>query len=189
MSTPVSHSAARSLALAAAALLAACDRTPTAPSSATIPPPSPAVTAAAGGAGHHAALAALRRVTARYHDIDAAIADGFVPVTAGCAEEEGGEVMPIPYANIGRLFDERIDPLLPDALLYEPTANGRMRLVGVELAIPFSQWTAPEPPTFLGAELQREEELGVYGLHIWIWGNNPEGMFAEGNPRITCGAD
>lgn len=187
MSSPVSQSAARSLVLAAA-LLAACDRTPTAPSSAMIPPPAPAA-AAAGGAGYHAALAALRRVTARYHDIDAAIADGFVPVTAGCAEEEGGAVMPIPYANIDRLFDARIDPLLPDALLYEPTANGRVRLVGVELAIPFSQWTAPEPPAFLGAEFQREEELGVYGLHIWIWSNNPEGMFAEGNSRVTCGAN
>ena len=168
---------------AAAALLAACsDRQPTAP--APERSASPALASAQGQYG--AALAELRRVTARYHDIDTARADGFIPVTSGCAEEAGGEVMPIPFANIERLFDSRIDPSRPDALLYEPAANGRMRLVGVELAIPFTQWSEAAPPAFLGHAFEREEELGVYGLHIWVWSHNPEGMFAEGNPRITC---
>ena len=169
--------------LATAALLTACADLPTsAPSSKATP--SPAVASARREYG--AALAELRRVTARYHDVDAALADGFVPVTPGCAEEEGGAVMPIPYAHLGRLTDGRIDPSLPDALLYEPTGNGKFRLVGVELAIPYPQWTDPQPPTFLGVAFQEEDALGVWGLHIWVWGTNPEGMFAEENPRITC---
>ena len=184
MRTPSPNPLTRALALSAAALVAACADGPTGvPSDATARPPS----ARAERSQHHATLAELRRVTARYHDFDTAIADGFVPVTAGCAEEEGGEIMPIPYAHLGRLTDGRIDPSLPDALLFEPRADGRMTLVGVELAIPFAQWTAPGPSTFLGVELGREEALGVYGVHVWIWSHNPEGMFAEANPRVTCG--
>ncbi|MFL5582542.1 MAG: hypothetical protein ACJ8AO_19400 [Gemmatimonadaceae bacterium] len=177
-------SLAASAAITAGLALAACaDTTPVAPSSRTAPALS-----AAGSAQYNAALAELRRVTARYHDIRAAIDDDFIPVTAACAEEEGGEIMPIPYAHIGRLFDGRLDTSLPDALLYEPGPGGAMTLVGVELAIPFSQWTDAAPPTFFGAEYQREEELGVYGLHIWVWKHNPEGMLAEGNPLVTCDA-
>ena len=170
------------LALAAALSLAACaDRAPTAPDEAA----SPAL--ATARADHQAALAELRRVTARYHDVSVAVADGFVPVTVECEEEEGGPVMPIPYAHFGRILDGRLDASLPDALLYEPDANGRLRLVGVEVAMLLS--AQPEPPTFLGVPLEREEALGVYGLHIWVWRHNPAGMFAEGNPHVTCGAD
>ena len=184
MRTPLPHSLARALALSAAALATACsDAQTTAPSDDGSRP----LLARSERSEHRATLAELRRATARYHDIDAAIADGFIPVTAGCAEEEGGEIMPIPYANIERLTDGRIDPSLPDALLFEPRADGRMTLVGVELAIPFAQWAAAAPPTFLGVTLQREEALGVYGVHVWVWSHNPEGMFAEANPRVTCG--
>ena len=176
--------AALHLPLAAALSLAACaDGTPTAPRSEAVASP----TLSTARADHQAALAELRRVTARYHDVNAAIADGFVPVTAECEEEAGGPVMPIPYAHFGRILDGRLDASLPDALLYEPDRHGRLRLVGVEVAMLLS--ASAEPPTFLGVPLQREEELGVYGLHVWVWRDNPLGMFAEGNPRVTCGAD
>src|SRR4051794_8448231 len=120
MSAITSRSSGRPLArvsrvarLSLAALLAACaDVAPTAPA-------VPSLAVARGDDG--ASLAELRRVTARYHDIDAAVRDGFVPVRPGCSEEEGGALMPIPYANIARLFDGRIDQSRPDALLYEPT--------------------------------------------------------------------
>jgi hypothetical protein len=39
----------------------------------------------------------------------------------------------------------------------------------------------------MGAEFQREDEFGVFGLHVWVWRNNPNGLFEEAHPRISCG--
>jgi hypothetical protein len=128
----------------------------------------------------------LKRATARYHNVDAAIEDGFV-FLHGCEtrpdEGPAGEL----WVHFGRLMDGVIDPSAPDALLYEPGANGRLTLLGVELAVPYPLWTGQQPPRFMGAEFQREDEFGVFGLHVWVWDRNPEGMFAESNPNVTCG--
>jgi hypothetical protein len=28
-----------------------------------------------------------------------------------------------------------------------------------------------------------------YDLHVWLWKDNPEGMFTPTNPAVTCPAD
>ena len=141
-------------------------------------------------AGAQQALATLRRVTARYHDVDAAIADGFV-FFHGCEVRPGEGAVGTLYVHFDRLMDGVIDPARPDALVYEPsrTTGGKPTLVAAELAVPIALWSQPGAPTFLGAEFQAEEEYGVYGLHVWIWRNNPEGLFAEANPQVSCGAE
>ena len=66
-------------------------------------------------------------------------------------------------------------------------AQGKLeRLVGVEFAIP-KALAGGEPPTFLGNTFQSEDEFGVFALHAWVWRNNPKGLFAETNPRVSCG--
>jgi hypothetical protein len=90
------------------------------------------------------------------------------------------------YVKFAHALDGTIDPSKPDDLLYEPAQNGRLNLTGVELAIPYALWTETEPPQFLGATFQREDELGVFGLHVWIWRHNPDGMLAPANPRVFC---
>jgi hypothetical protein len=131
------------------------------------------------------AITELRRATARYHDVDAALADGFIPV-GECEVHEGESPGGIPYARMDYLLDGAIDPARPDALLYEPGRHGRLTLVGVELAVPYPLWTEEEPPEFLGVSFRREDDMGVFGLHIWVWRQNPDGMFAWGNPRVSC---
>jgi hypothetical protein len=133
------------------------------------------------------ALATLRRVTAAYHDIQTAFDDGFV-LLHPCEERPDEGPVGTVYVHMGRLLDGIIDPELPDALIYEPTDHGE-RLVGVEFAMPYALWNAAEPPEFLGNVFQPEDEFGVYALHVWVWRHNPEGMFAESNPHVTCGAD
>jgi hypothetical protein len=59
----------------------------------------------------------------------------------------------------------------------------------VELAVPYALWTQPQEPRFLGASFQQEDEFGVFGLHVWLWRANPEGLFAESNPNVSCGAE
>jgi hypothetical protein len=172
--------------VATAGLLAACaDNAPVAPKEqlalrarhTTVPP-----------AEADAAIATLRRVTDRYHDLDAAIADGFV-FLHGCEDRPGEGPVGTVYINIARLIDGVIDPGAPDGLIYEPGINGRPKLVAVEFAIPYSLWSGQEPPQFLGAAFQREDEFGVFGLHVWAWRENPAGLFAETNPKVSCGVE
>jgi hypothetical protein len=127
----------------------------------------------------------LKRVTARYHDIEVAKRDSFV-LLHSCETRLNDEPVGTVYVNMKRLTDGVINVEKPDALIYEPTATG-LKLVGVEFAIPFSLWTKPTPPKFHGATFQREDEFGVFALHAWVWRSNPNGLFAEINPRVTCG--
>ena len=133
------------------------------------------------------AVATLRQATDRYHDLSAAVADGFV-FLHGCENRPGEGPVGMVYVHPARLTDGRIDPATPDALIYEPGGDGRATLVGVELAIPYTQWAQQGRPQFLGATFQAEDEFGVFGLHAWVWRDNPKGVFAESNPRVSCSA-
>ena len=183
MMTMLSTSPRQPLALVAAVmLLAGCaGDAPVAPGGdPTGSPPAAAVASTDG-----AAIAAIRRATARYHDLDAALADGFV-FLHGCEVRPGEGAVGELYVHFGRLLDGVIDPSLPDALLYQPREDGPPMLLGAELAIPYALWTESQPPRFMGAEFQPEDEFGVWGLHVWAWNHNPEGMFAEANPNVSC---
>ena len=187
MITIRSRLAGRSFTLfAACALVAACSDAGSLAPDRQRPVPSEAT--ALRTAEENTALATLRRVTARYHDLNAAVADGFV-FLHGCEVRPDEGPVGIVYVHMGRLLDGAVDPSLPDALIYEPRRNESPRLVGVEFAVPYALWTAPHPPTFQNATFQREDEFGVFGLHAWVWRTNPEGMFAESNPNVSCGAE
>jgi hypothetical protein len=131
-----------------------------------------------------AALATLRRATARYHNLDAAIADGFILLSECEIRPEGASGLL--YANLDRVMDGVIDLEMPEGLLYEPNVNGPPKLVAVDLAVPFDLWTAPAPPEFLGTTFQTEDEFGAWAIHVWIWRHNPNGMLAPVNPNVTC---
>ena len=183
MRTLPSSQLGRALAVvSAAALLAGCaDRAPLAPQQQAAASASVAETPA----DQSRALATLRRVTARYHDLNVARSDGFV-LLHECENRPGEGPVGTVYYNPARLLDGRVDAALPDALIYEPGGDGRPTLVGVEFAVPDA---GQEPPSFFGATFQREEEFGVLALHAWVWRHNPDGMFAETNPRVSCGAE
>jgi hypothetical protein len=76
----------------------------------------------------------------------------------------------------------------PEALLYEPQGNGRMRLVGVEyLVMPDPDPATDDRPVFPGGiGFHAPHALPAYTLHAYIWKNNPEGMFVDFSPRVTC---
>jgi len=173
-------------ALATAAIVAACSAdTPLTPTRLAAGPSL--ANAASLTPAERAAAATLRAASARYHNLNNAIADGFV-FLHGCETRDEGAVGTV-YVNPKRLFDNAIDPALPDALIYEPGANGQLTLVGVELALPYVQWQQADPPTFLGYSFQSEDEFQVYGLHAWVWRDNPNGLFEEVNPRVSCGVE
>lgn len=167
--------------------LAGCDRTPpTDPDEAGDTAELSTNVAAFGealGAEAHRGLAVLRRATARYHRVEAAIADGFQQILP-CMEhpEEGG--LGIPFAKLDR-FDTTIDLSRPEILFYEPQMNGRLQLVGAEPVVPIVLW-GEIPPSMFGVEFHRNDEHGLYGLHMWVWRHNPGGPFAFWNPAVSC---
>jgi hypothetical protein len=58
-----------------------------------------------------------------------------------------------------------------------------MRLVGLEYAVPDSE---PGPGGFGGdADVWHvNADFQLWLLHVWVWRNNPEGMFADSNPLV-----
>lgn len=175
----------RSLSVMTVLLVAACaDEGPVTPDRAAV---MPVQDATASAINIERAIAMLRRATARYHDLNIALADGFV-LLHPCEVRPGEGAVGAVYVHLGRL-DGRIDLDRPEALIYEESANERAKLVGAEFAIPYALWTQKEPPVFLGQTFQAEDEFGVFALHAWIWRANPNGMLAEAHPGISCAAE
>ena len=148
---------------------------------------SEAAVAPAANVPEGAALATVRRATAPYHRVDRAVADGWgaVAISECVAHPELGG-MGHHYVNLG-LMDGALDPETPEVLLYEPTANGRLRLVGVEYVVPFGAAPADGPaPELFGEHFHPSEGAGGWALHVWVWRNNASGMFADFNPDVSC---
>jgi hypothetical protein len=90
----------------------------------------------------------------------------------------------------------------PAILIYEPQADGSAKLVAVENLVFIKSWEAAghtSAPTFQGREFNRmvddpatelDEAHGFephYDLHVWLYRENPSGMFAQFNPKVKCG--
>jgi hypothetical protein len=122
-------------------------------------------------------LARARNATARYHNFDRAAADGYEFLA--CVPGEGFE-----YVNWA-LVDCNFDVEQPEALHYIDEGNG-LQLVGIEYVVP-TLCTATAPEGFTGENDEWEfmaEGLPIWSLRAAIWLPNPDGMFAEHNPRI-----
>ena len=142
-------------------------------------------------------FAAARAATAKYHDISKADGFGELKDAAGiaCIDNPAGG-MGIHYVN-GARIDSVLDPALPEVLVYEPQPDGSMQLGALEYVIFASDWAGEGPPQLYGQDFeympgQDEAHPNRYGLpafwelHTWVWKANPNGMFADWNPRVTC---
>lgn len=130
-------------------------------------------------------VAGLRALTARFHDFDTAEEAGWGAQITGCMSDPQLGGMGFHYGNPA-LIDGQVDVLEPELLVYEPRKNGKLRLVAVEYIVPFTAWTAAEPPQLYGQSFHRNEAFGIWALHVWHFRNNPRGLFADWNPNVTC---
>jgi hypothetical protein len=127
-------------------------------------------------------LAALRRLVAPLHDFDTAVEAGWdFPLTPCMESPEGG--MGFHYANFD-FMDGVARVLEPEALLFEPQKNGRLRFVAVEYIVPLE--ASADPPVLFGQEFGVVEEAGIWALHVWVGRHNPSGIFADWNPMVSC---
>ena len=95
------------------------------------------------------------------------------------------------------------DFLKPGILIYEPQADGSLELVAVENLVFQKSWHATgnkAKPRFHGVEYDtmqddpatRVDEAHMfephYDRHVWLYRKNPNGMFAQFNPNVSCKA-
>jgi hypothetical protein len=132
-------------------------------------------------------LAALRRVTATFHDFATAAAAGWsAQITPCMTDPAGAGGMGFHYGNPA-LIDGSASVEEPELLLYEPERNGRLRLVAVEYIIPYTAHSrSATPPELFGQQFKQNDTFQLWGLHAWVWKHNPSGVFADWNPRVTC---
>ena len=159
------------------------------------------------------ALADLKQLTAPLHDVDAALARQYAPLVAppategdGCISDPALGGMGYHYSRFNNLDDDAIDLLDPEFLVYAPK-NGprqndvaRTRLAAVEYFIKFSaKWPGPNQAGFKKApslhdfpststlpdvEFTPTDRFGGWMFHIWLWDNNPAGMFENFNGSV-----
>jgi hypothetical protein len=134
-------------------------------------------------------LAKVRGAVAKYHRVEAAqdAGWGLLPGLDHCFEHPDGG-MGIHYID-GAAIDTTLDPLHPEALVYNHLPNGKLRLGAVEYIVPIADWDAEghgHPPMVLGQHLHPNEALGVYVLHAWIFTHNPDDIFNDWNPNVSC---
>jgi hypothetical protein len=93
------------------------------------------------------------------------------------------------------------DFLKPSILIYEPQKDGSLELVAVENLVFIKAWEASgakDRPSFHGVPWDRmadNPETAVdeahmfephHDRHVWIYRNNPNGVFTPFNPAVNC---
>ncbi|RWC93392.1 MAG: hypothetical protein E5V58_20890 [Mesorhizobium sp.] len=128
----------------------------------------------------------VRAADSRFEDVAVAKAEGYAPIP--CASGITGGAMGIHYVNAAYLKDDAVDVTKPEAVMYEPVADGTLRLIAVEYI------TAKGPASLEGQLFNFNSAPNRYGLgafyelHVWAWKQNPTGTFADMNPNVSCDA-
>jgi hypothetical protein len=145
--------------------------------------------------------AKLRALLDKYKDPIVAVHDGYLS-TLGCVEypKGGGEGamkyvaggMGVHFLN-GQLIGPKLDPAKPQVLIYEPVGD-KLQLVAAEWFVPVEAAGKTRPSIF-GHELEgpmaghkpiMPDGLVHYDLHVWLWKNNPAGIYSPTNPDLKC---
>jgi hypothetical protein len=162
----------------------------------------------------------VRAAVVKYKDVKAALADGYIQDPSGMCETAAMMGKPAKLGAMGVHYfrpdllgitappNPRVDGNgtytdfhHPAVLLYEPQADGSMKLIGVENLVFEKAWKAAghtQPPSFHGVPFDHmvdnpatpiDEAHGFmphYDRHVWVIRDNPNGVFAQYNPNVTC---
>ena len=124
-------------------------------------------------------LSIARAATAKYHDIDVALAEGYVDINY-VVPHMGHHYMKVD------LLDDIFDPRAPEILVYQfLLPNKKPRLVALEYAFDNGDYVNP-PGGFYGNDdtWNLFTPTGPWVLHPWIWSHNSDGIFNPHNPRL-----
>jgi hypothetical protein len=151
--------------------------------------------------GNAAAIAAVKAALDKYKDPIAAVRDGYFS-TVGCIDFPAGGsehgsmeykpgAMGVHFLNPA-LIGPKLDSTKPQVLLYEPVGD-KLVLTGAEWFVPTA--VSKTPPSMLGHQLMGPmeghapiipAELHHWDLHVWLYKDNPNGMFSPTNSAVKC---
>ena len=163
------------------------------------------VSAAAGPVSEQ--LTAVRAAVARYHDYNQALRDGYSLAGEACVDSASG-TMGFHAVNFALAVAGANEPTRPPILLYAPR-NGRFELLAVEywgIALANTEdgpalWFGPDAPplgffnpaptifgrAFDGPMAGHNAQMPWhYDLHAWVVEANPNGVFTQFNPAVSC---
>jgi hypothetical protein len=146
----------------------------------------------------------LTKLVAKYHDVSAAQADGYV-ASGAFIPEVGQHYVKESFLSVPLSHDK------PPVLLYDVEQGGRLRLAGVRYiatdpstqlfqitnwpshaaSAHFQDGTEQAVPAIANAPLRNAQGSALafwhptlYGLSVWVGVVNPKGLFASTNPEV-----
>jgi hypothetical protein len=164
-------------------------------------------------------LQQIRAATERFRDVRVALREGYVrdPMNECYTAEMMGQTRSLGAMGIHYFRPDllgikgppnprvdgdgtHIDFLKPSILIYEPEADGSLKLVAVENLVFKKAWLAAHHrrPSLYGRPYDlmaddprtKIDEAHMFqphfDRHIWLYRANPQGIFAQFNPRVSC---
>jgi hypothetical protein len=164
----------------------------------------------------------VRALTAKYRDVNVALAEGYLRDPMNLCDTAPMMGRPAELGAMGIHYfrpdllgissppNPRVDGngthtdfRKPSILIYEPQADGSLKLVAVENLVFAKAWHSAgneRPPSFHGVEYDSMKDDPTtkideahmfaphYDRHVWLYRENPNGMFAQFNPAVSCAA-
>jgi hypothetical protein len=142
-----------------------------------------------------ALLKIVRESTERFKDVSVAEAEGYA-LQFGCVSGESAGAMGLHFINGPLVNGGGVDATRPQIVIYEPTSNGRLRLIGADYLVLADAWNAKHssPPELMGQLFHLFDAPNRFGLpafytlHVWAWKDNPNGAFVNWHPNVSCEA-
>jgi hypothetical protein len=140
----------------------------------------------------------VRDATERFKDVAEAEREGYA-LSFGCVSGPDQGAMGLHFINMELVGKGIINADKPQIILYEPTADGHLKLTGADFLVDAQQWDAnvdkthkPGPPELYGQLFHYFESPNRFGLkafytlHVWAWKDNPNGAFVNWHPAVSC---
>ena len=140
----------------------------------------------------------VREATERFQNVE--VAEGLqYELLFGCVSGDSAGAMGLHYVNMSLLKSVNQSGLMdvdhPQIVIYEPTADGRLRLTGADYLVYADAWDKihpGDPPQLMGQLFHlfdapnRFALPAFYSLHVWAWKDNPNGAFVNWHPNVSC---
>ena len=137
---------------------------------------------------HGDIVKAVRQSTARFHSTEQALQEGYMPDDHCVAHPTLGG-MGYHWVN-GDLIDPVYNPMEPEAVLYIDGPGKKLQLTALEYIVIDVGQPQPHfgdhPFDVGGVPPLMAEGIPHWSLHVWMYEENPAGMFTPFNPNISC---
>ena len=138
-------------------------------------------------------LRIVREATERFKDVSVAQSEGY-QLQFGCVSGPDAGAMGLHFVNGALVASGVIDARHPQIVIYEPTPDGKLKLIGADFLVIASSWDQSHsgPPELMGQLFHYFESPNRFGLpafytlHVWAWKDNPNGAFVNWHPNVSC---